>query len=717
LVTSTPQSGNGNTGATRVLGGYELRRKIGQGGMGTVFLADQTSVGRKVALKVLPQRLARNKEFVQRFLREARAAAQLDHTNIVQAIDAGHASGYYYFAMEYVPGESLSAILKRQGALPEDFVLRIVRQIAHAVDYAHTTAHIIHRDIKPENIIITPAGMPKLTDMGLARGLEHGSSDLTRTGEAMGTPNYISPEQVRGQTDLDGRTDVYGLGATLFHMLTGRTPYTGGTSAEVMAMHLSEPVPDARAVNPNISARAAEIARRAMAKDRAKRYPSAMAMADDIDLTLNGADPTVMAGAAAHAPRRRKRRGALGLYLGIGAAAALFAVLVWVAMQPPDDPSPNDNKIAALPPPVEKSKSVEPPEDPVAVTTQPVASVPEDPPDKPPERDPDAERRVAADALFSLLNATARQLADGGDYDGAAAVLKRAPKELEERVQQARRGLVQEAEKKVTAVIRAADQYGQQKQPDKGLAELAKLDAMKYKAKDGRVADLRKKLKALKLKLAEGEKQRLAAEQKRLAAEKVAALAAAKVKNDELYKEYAAKPDKLKAKEMADLKTRYKGPWDAVNRKIKKGTDAIKAMERALREARRRRDMAAGPFRRTADRLYENFERGQNQKKGWVEGQLNGFRDERSRIADDVKREKAEIVARVPKRKADLTTLQAQFAASLEKGELSDEKAMREAYDKVLVIQAPPEEEPKPPEGPPRDGDRRRDPRLRDRER
>ncbi len=273
--------------AGKRVGGYEILSKLGQGGMGAVFKARQVSMDRVVALKILPPRLAKNPEYVERFFREARSAAKLNHRNIVQAIDAGEADGYYYFAMEYVDGRPVSALLKGGEPLPEKQALEITRDVARALAHAHE-AGIIHRDIKPANILVASDGTVKLADLGLARETASAETSITQAGLALGTPDYISPEQVRGETDLDGRVDIYALGATLYHLLIGRPPYAGGTGNEVMAKHLSEPAPDAYKENPNVSRAASMAAWKAMAKDRERRYQTVQAMLRDVEAALEG---------------------------------------------------------------------------------------------------------------------------------------------------------------------------------------------------------------------------------------------------------------------------------------------------------------------------------------------------------------------------------------------------------------------------------------------
>jgi serine/threonine-protein kinase len=256
-----------------VIAGYKVLGILGKGSMATVYRARQLSVDRIVALKVPKPELASDPKFVERFLREARAAAKLNHRNIVTVYDAGKSGGHYYLAMEYVEGASLRSLIRKRGRLDEVDAIRLADKVAHALDYLHSR-HIIHRDIKPENILVSTAGVPKLVDLGLAQNLASQESSISSTGMAVGTPNYISPEQIMGRRDLDIRCDLYALGATLYMMLTGQPPFTGRTSAVVYTRHLRDPVPDPRRLNPRISEPMTRILARCLAKDRNARYPT-----------------------------------------------------------------------------------------------------------------------------------------------------------------------------------------------------------------------------------------------------------------------------------------------------------------------------------------------------------------------------------------------------------------------------------------------------------
>ena len=332
--------------------------------MGSVYKARQVSMDRLVALKILSRRLAGSKAYVQRFVREARAAAKLNHPNIVQGIDVGKAAGCYYFAMELIDGETASEKLKREGPLEEEEALRICMQVAKALHHAHDRAGIIHRDVKPQNILIDKDGVAKLADLGLARHTEQGDApfvaldapgaavpgSLTVVGTTLGTPDYISPEQIRGETDLDGRCDVYSLGATLYDLLTGKPAYTADSVNVVMAKHLSEPVPDVRDERPNISPNTAAIVLRAMQKDKRDRYQSAEAMAAALEVAMRrGRDPAAavaaprVAGPAGRVSQAHRRPSQLAAWLmGAALVAAVIGLLVW-------SPWSNDEQITKPP--------------------------------------------------------------------------------------------------------------------------------------------------------------------------------------------------------------------------------------------------------------------------------------------------------------------------------------------------------------------------------
>ncbi len=267
---------------------FELEEPIGVGGMGAVFRALDTRLDRHVALKILPPEQARDPEVVQRFYQEGRAAARLDHENIARVFTIGNDSRYHFIAFEYIEGTTLRQRVERNGPLPLSEAINFTLQIADALVHAAERG-VVHRDIKPSNIIITPQSRAKLVDMGLARRFERGGDDgLTQSGMTLGTFDYISPEQARDPRDVDVRSDLYSLGCTLFHMLTGRPPFPDGTVLQKLIQHQEEAPPDVRALNPAVSAELASILVKLMAKDRDRRYQTPEQLMRDL-LTVAGA--------------------------------------------------------------------------------------------------------------------------------------------------------------------------------------------------------------------------------------------------------------------------------------------------------------------------------------------------------------------------------------------------------------------------------------------
>jgi len=337
------------------IGGYEILAKLGEGGMGAVYKARQLSMQRFVALKILRPVFARDAEFLQRFVREARASAKLNHPNIMQGIDVGQDGDHHYFAMEYVEGLPVGKILSREGPMPEKRALDMVAQIAKGLEHAWKH-NIIHRDIKPENIMITAKGEAKLCDLGLARGTGQDAA-ITQTGSIVGTPHYISPEQARGETRIDTRSDIYSLGVTLYNMLTGEAPFDGDTSAVVMAKHINEPVPDPRRLRAELSPAVAALVATMMAKSPPDRPADPTVLLEQIDLVLRGQMPTRTAPSPSPMPARARgpkpgsatvrrrsrdlpvRRGSAAvLYIGIAAAAAAIMVAAMLFLGGPKEP-------------------------------------------------------------------------------------------------------------------------------------------------------------------------------------------------------------------------------------------------------------------------------------------------------------------------------------------------------------------------------------------
>lgn len=264
---------------------FLILEEIGRGGMGVVYLTHQMSLDRRAALKILSKKYASNSEFVAGFIKEARAAAKLNHPHIVQAYAVGEDNGIYFFAMEYIDGETMKSVLKREGCIPVDTALTIIQQIAEALDYAWKEQRLIHRDIKPDNIMITRNGRAKLADLGLARIA--GEIEDKNNDEIMGTPQYISPEHLTG-APMDGRSDIYSLGASFYHIITGQFPFTGRSAAEITRKHIEEPLRSPRLVNPNISEFVSRIIMKMMEKNPNDRYQTAEELVDDIRLARRG---------------------------------------------------------------------------------------------------------------------------------------------------------------------------------------------------------------------------------------------------------------------------------------------------------------------------------------------------------------------------------------------------------------------------------------------
>jgi len=276
--------------AAHQIPGYKILGKLGAGAMAVVYKAQQLSLDRTVAIKVLPKRLSENPEYVERFYKEGQAAAKLNHNNIVQAFDVGEAGGYHYFVMEYVEGKTLHDDLSAGKILIEDEALDIIIQVAHALAHAHARG-LIHRDVKPKNIMIDNGGVVKLADMGLARVTTDIEAARMEAGKAYGTPYYIAPEQIRGKIDIDGRADIYGLGATFYHLVTGRVPYMADDPEEVMRKHLSEQLIPPDHINTALSAGVSEVIEVMLAKQREDRYNNAEELLTDLEAVRGGQPP------------------------------------------------------------------------------------------------------------------------------------------------------------------------------------------------------------------------------------------------------------------------------------------------------------------------------------------------------------------------------------------------------------------------------------------
>ena len=263
-------------------GRYRLDAQIGAGGMSTVYRAFDTTLERQVAVKLMHREIASDSDQLERFRREARAVAQLNHPHIVGVIDAGEEDGRPYIVFEYVEGETLKERIRRMGRLPIDEAIAYAIEIARALGAAHARA-IVHRDIKPQNVLVDEEGSAKVTDFGIARSLDE--EGLTADGRVLGTTDYVSPEQALGH-DVDGQSDIYSLGIVLYEMLIGDVPFHGENQVAVAMKHVREDLPDVQVLRPEVSARLAAVLDRMTDKDLAHRHPDAAHARADLEDAL-----------------------------------------------------------------------------------------------------------------------------------------------------------------------------------------------------------------------------------------------------------------------------------------------------------------------------------------------------------------------------------------------------------------------------------------------
>jgi eukaryotic-like serine/threonine-protein kinase len=265
-------------------GRYRIQRKLGAGGMADVYLAEDQELGRRVAIKILNGRHANDDQFIERFRREAKNAAALNHPNIVSIYDRGEAEDTYYIAMEFLDGRTLKELIVSRGAAPINVAIEYARQILSALRFAHRHG-IVHRDIKPHNVLVDSEGRVKVTDFGIARA---GTSQMTETGSIVGTAQYLSPEQARGG-EVDPRSDLYSLGVVLYELLTGKTPFDGDTPVEIAMKHLSNAPKPPSKLRPEVPPELDKVVLRALAKNPDERYQSADEMEADLERVARGA--------------------------------------------------------------------------------------------------------------------------------------------------------------------------------------------------------------------------------------------------------------------------------------------------------------------------------------------------------------------------------------------------------------------------------------------
>jgi serine/threonine-protein kinase len=264
---------------TVIDGRYRVLERVGSGGMADVYCAEDSRLGRTIAIKVLHERFSQDREFVERFRREASAAAGLQHPNIVGVYDRGDSDGAYYIAMEFVEGETLKDVIRREAPMDPGRTISIVKEILAATRFAHKRG-VIHRDLKPQNVIVEPDDHIKVADFGIARA---SGSDITEVGAIMGTAQYLSPEQAHGQP-VTAASDIYSIGVVMFEMLTGRAPFEADSPVAVALKHVNQPAPSPREFVPSVPPELEAIVLKALAKDPERRYPDAESMMRDLEV-------------------------------------------------------------------------------------------------------------------------------------------------------------------------------------------------------------------------------------------------------------------------------------------------------------------------------------------------------------------------------------------------------------------------------------------------
>ena len=315
------------------IGGFRIQAEIGRGGMGVVYLAEQDSPRRKVALKILAPQLAADPAFRERFQRETDAAASIEHPNVVPIYGAGESDGQLYLAMRYIEGTDLATLIARQGTLTSERAARICAQVAEALGAAHERG-IVHRDVKPGNVLLDTRDHAYLSDFGLVRQTEI-DTGITKTGQLTGTVDYVAPEQIRGEP-VDGRADIYSLGCVLFECLTGEPPFRRDTEVATLYAHLESPTPRPSERRPEITRSLDDVVSKATSKQADERFETARELASALSATIGGTAPP------GTPPKRR--RALFGLVVGALALIAVGVAIVATSTDPErggtDDPSP-----------------------------------------------------------------------------------------------------------------------------------------------------------------------------------------------------------------------------------------------------------------------------------------------------------------------------------------------------------------------------------------
>ena len=313
-----------------IAGRYEVEELVGHGGMSSVYKARDALLERHVALKILHEEYSNDEDFVERFKREARSVAQLQHPNIVTVIDRGEEDGRQFIVFEYVKGENLKEHVVRKGRLDVREALEIADEVARGLAFAHGQG-LIHRDVKPQNVLLNGDGRAKVTDFGIARTLD--VDGMTQTGTILGTSNYIAPEQASGQP-VDAHSDVYALGAVLYELLAGEVPFPGESFVAVAMKHMHEPAPNLLDVRRDVPLRVAAAVDRALEKDPKQRFPTMEAFAAELEACLAeldqepDGDKTMVIPSARRAARRRKQVSRWPIVIGLLAVLAIAAIVI-----------------------------------------------------------------------------------------------------------------------------------------------------------------------------------------------------------------------------------------------------------------------------------------------------------------------------------------------------------------------------------------------------
>ncbi|MBC7876287.1 MAG: serine/threonine protein kinase [Anaerolineales bacterium] len=335
------------------IGRYEIKSELGRGGMATVYRAYDPSFDREVAIKVLPREMLHDSQFRVRFEREIKMVAGLEHPAIVPVYDVGNEDGQPYFVMRYMTGGSLSGWIEKGKFTIQD-TARIIEKIAQGLEYSHRKG-IIHRDLKPDNILFDSNGDPFISDFGVAKFTES-SGGLTGSG-TIGTPAYMSPEQAQGGSEIDGRSDVYGLGVIVYQMLSGQQPYSADTPMGVVVKHITEPVPEILKVLPSLPPEMDTIIKTSMAKDKTKRYPTTIELAKALNLLAFGNEGNItfntgLRSGVYASPTQQPSRGIMGLV--VGGVVLLVAIIGFFLLRNQlftahEQPTPTTASTAPLP--------------------------------------------------------------------------------------------------------------------------------------------------------------------------------------------------------------------------------------------------------------------------------------------------------------------------------------------------------------------------------